>query len=229
MRNLKTIGFAMVLLLGSAAGSGCNNPDKARIAGLEREKQGLETRVRDLQVELNALQSGQGDAGRQLAEKDALLKAREAELAAMRSQAAPVAVANAAPTAQGWEKGPHGDKVTVGTDVMFSPGSANLTAEGKKKLDKIAADIKSNYGKLPVRVFGHTDDDPIKKSAKLWQDNLDLSANRAMAVTRYLVSKGIRTSAVETVGMGAWHPDGDNKSSASKAKNRRVEIVVVKD
>jgi chemotaxis protein MotB len=118
--------------------------------------------------------------------------------------------------------------VTVGADILFSSGKADLTSGGRAALDKIVGDLKSHYAGMTVRVYGHTDTEPIRKSKKLWQDNLDLSANRAMAVARYLVSKGISAKNVEVVAMGENHPVADNATAAGKAKNRRVEIVVLK-
>jgi outer membrane protein OmpA-like peptidoglycan-associated protein len=115
-------------------------------------------------------------------------------------------------------------KTTVGSDILFSSGRATLTDPGKRALDSVIATLKSSYPNMTVRVYGYTDNDPIVKTKNLWQDNLDLSANRAMAVTRYLWSKGITASHVETVAMGEAHP----VSTANKAKNRRVEITVVK-
>ena len=119
-------------------------------------------------------------------------------------------------------------KHTVGSDVLFRSGQATLTTAGKGALASVASEIKSTYSGNTVRVYGHTDGDPIVRTKKLWSDNLDLSANRAMAVTRYLVNKGIKASSVETVGMGSTRPIADNKTKAGKAKNRRVEIVVVR-
>ena len=78
-----------------------------------------------------------------------------------------------------------------------------------------------------MRVYGYTDSDPIKRSARLWKDNLDLSANRAMAVTRELRKLGIPAESIETVAMGATRSVAPNRTKADKAKNRRVEIVVV--
>ena len=116
---------------------------------------------------------------------------------------------------------------TVGSDVLFSSGRATLTTGGRNALVAVASKIKTSFPGNIVRVYGHTDSDPIVKSKKLWADNLDLSANRAMAVTRYLISKGVARSKIETVGMGASRPITSNKTKAGKAKNRRVEIIVV--
>jgi len=119
-------------------------------------------------------------------------------------------------------------KETVGSDVLFSAGRATLTAAGQRALDSVVSTLKVSYAGHTVRVYGYTDSDPIVKTKKLWQDNLDLSANRAMAVTRYLISRGIDADRVETVAMGETNPVASNATKAGKAKNRRVEIIVVK-
>ena len=131
-------------------------------------------------------------------------------------------------TAEGWISMTVGDKISVGSDVLFTSGSATLTSGGKAALRSVANAIKANYAGLPVRVYGFTDSDPIVKSKRLWSDNLDLSANRAMAVTRYLISQRISSERLETVAMGATHFVTSNASKSGKARNRRVEIMVVK-
>ncbi|MCK5113539.1 MAG: OmpA family protein [Phycisphaerae bacterium] len=131
-------------------------------------------------------------------------------------------------TATGWETGTFGDKISVGSDVLFGSGKATLTKTGRRALSRVVRDIKSTYPGLPVRVYGFTDSDPIRKSKRKWKDNLDLSANRAMAVTRYLIGNGISKDNIETVAMGATHFVSSNKTRTGKSKNRRVDIMVVK-
>ncbi len=159
------------------------------------------------------------------------LNATRAELAQTKAELRKAQNAlRTSPTASagGWKSTTVGDEISVGTDVLFSAGRAKLTNQGKRTLSRIAADIRSKYGSLPIRVYGYTDGDPIRKSKRLWKDNLDLSANRAMAVSRYLRSQSIDASRIETVAMGETHPTASNKSKANKKKNRRVEIMVVR-
>ncbi len=115
----------------------------------------------------------------------------------------------------------------VGTNILAASGRARLTQAGKKALNIITAELTTKYGGKTIRVYGHTDNMPIKKSRKYWQDNLDLSANRAMAVTRHLISKGIRADRIETVAMGPARPVASNATKVGRARNRRVEMVVV--
>ena len=82
-------------------------------------------------------------------------------------------------------------------------------------------------GGIPIWVGGHTDSDPIVKSK--FASNRDLSLARAMAVLRYLVDDaGIKDGQCAVVGFGEYRPLTANDSSASKARNRRVEITVVR-
>jgi chemotaxis protein MotB len=109
--------------------------------------------------------------------------------------------------------------VPLASDVLFDSGKATLKSASQTKLNRIAGIIKQRYASKEVSVVGHTDTDPIKKSK--WQDNWELSAQRSLAVTRYLISQGINAEQLIAGGRGEFHPIGGNKS-----ENRRVEIVV---
>jgi chemotaxis protein MotB len=111
--------------------------------------------------------------------------------------------------------------------VLFAPGQALILPAAQKALDKIADHLKKQYAKARTRVEGHTDNQPIVKTKALWFDNLDLSSNRAMAVERYLVSKGVDPKQIYAAGFGDTHPLASNDSAPGRAKNRRVEIVVI--
>ncbi len=114
--------------------------------------------------------------------------------------------------------------VTLRNDILFSPGFASLKKGTSVELNHIISVLKSQYAGSLIDVVGHTDSDPIKKSK--WKDNWELSAQRSLTVTRYLVKGGITDSKVRAIGRGATVPVAPNNSSSNKAKNRRVEIVV---
>jgi chemotaxis protein MotB len=105
-------------------------------------------------------------------------------------------------------------------DVLFDSGLATLKPGARATLDKIAAAVKRDYRGRPVFVNGHTDSDPINRTRDKWQDNLDLSAARARAVTEYLLSQGLDRNQVHPRAYGPSEPKG------SKPASRRVEIVV---
>ncbi len=114
--------------------------------------------------------------------------------------------------------------VTLPTAILFDSGEVTLKRATIAELDHIQTVLKSNYSGREVDVVGHTDTDPIKKSS--WKDNLELSAQRALAVTRYLIKQGIPEDKIRAVGCGQARPVESNATVAGKAKNRRVEIVV---
>jgi len=114
--------------------------------------------------------------------------------------------------------------VTLQTKILFSPGKAELKKTTSKELDHILSVLRSKYSGKNVDVVGHTDPDPIKVSG--WDDNWELSAQRALSVLRYLVKRGIPEQRIRAIGCGAARPVASNSTAAGKAKNRRVEIVV---
>jgi len=72
--------------------------------------------------------------------------------------------------------------VTLQDSILFSPGVVTLKSATIQQLDKVASVIKEKYAGRLIDVIGHTDSDPIRKSK--WEDNLQLSTERANAVTR---------------------------------------------
>ncbi len=114
--------------------------------------------------------------------------------------------------------------VTLPNAILFDSGKANLKSAGSKELDHIYSVLRDKYAGREIEVVGNTDTDPIKKSK--WADNWELSAERALTVTRYLIKKGISEGNIKAVGCGPARPVASNTNSAGKQKNRRVEIVV---
>ncbi len=113
-----------------------------------------------------------------------------------------------------------GDVVlSVAGDVLFDSGRTTLKAEGRRELDRIARLIMSQYSSNTIRVEGHTDSDPIRKSQ--WKTNERLSSERALAVEEYLVARGVDRDRIYSAAMGASRP------KSSKQASRRVEIVIL--
>jgi chemotaxis protein MotB len=115
--------------------------------------------------------------------------------------------------------------ITVLTDKMLFPsGNADLQSESMPLLDKIAGIV--NVLPNQVRVEGHTDDRPI--STARFPSNWELSTTRATTVLRYFESHGIASQRLEAAGYADQHPVVPNTSDHNRARNRRVEIVVLK-
>lgn len=109
--------------------------------------------------------------------------------------------------------------------VLFDIGDYHLKPEGKEILAKIAPLLKKDPGKK-IAVEGYTDD-LFVHSGKL-PSNWELSALRATAVVRYLVSeKGLDPSRFSAAGYGEYQPLVPNISEANRRLNRRVDIVIM--
>ena len=116
--------------------------------------------------------------------------------------------------------------VTLPNAILFDSGKAELKRTTSAELDHIRTVLREKYPGKQIDVVGHTDTDPIKKSKDLWKDNWELSAQRALSVTRYLIARGIDEKIIRAAGCGETRPVVSNATASGKAKNRRVEIVV---
>jgi len=114
--------------------------------------------------------------------------------------------------------------VTLPNAILFDSGKSELKKATITELDHIRSVLSQKYAGRQVDVVGHTDTDPIVKSK--WKDNWELSAQRSLTVTRYLIERGMREKEVRAIGCGESRPVAPNTSAANKAKNRRVEVVV---
>jgi chemotaxis protein MotB len=111
-------------------------------------------------------------------------------------------------------------------EVLFDPGHAVVKSGSDPLLAKIGALLGSGRIGNPIRVEGHTDDTPIATAQ--FPSNWELSAARATAVLRKLLAAGLKPGRVSVAGYGEQQPIASNDSAAGRAKNRRVEIVVLR-
>ncbi len=105
-------------------------------------------------------------------------------------------------------------------NIEFETDSAKLTLVGKSIVYKVAEVLKK-YPHLKIEIAGHTDSDGDDKY------NLELSQKRVDAVKALLVELGIDAKRLKAVGYGESKPLVPNNSPENKAKNRRVEFVII--
>ena len=114
-----------------------------------------------------------------------------------------------------------GGKVELPEQVQFETGKATILPRSYALLDRIAGKLRENQGVRRVRVEGHTDDQGGAEK------NLAISKARADAVVEYLVKKGVAPSRLASAGLGMTRPIASNRTSTGRAKNRRVEFIIV--
>ncbi len=112
-------------------------------------------------------------------------------------------------------------KIEIKATILFETGKATIKDESKKILDQVALQVLAHPEIKKVRVEGHTD------SVGSDEDNLYLSQDRADSVRRYLISRGVAKERLMAVGYGETRPIADNRTAAGRAKNRRVEFLIV--
>jgi chemotaxis protein MotB len=111
--------------------------------------------------------------------------------------------------------------------ILFDSGKAEIKPEGLVVLGKVIEILKSVNDKA-IRIEGHTDAVPITGTlAQRYPTNWELSAARAINVTRYLQKQAIDPAVLSAAGFGEFKPVADNDTPEGRAKNRRIEIVLV--
>jgi len=112
--------------------------------------------------------------------------------------------------------------------LLFDAGSAQIKEGGLEAIDRIASAIKGQPGQA-VRVEGHTDNVPISGNlARYYSTNWELSSARAIAVVRRLEAQGVSPGRLSAAGYSFHRPAADNGTDEGRARNRRIEILMIR-
>src|SRR5690606_24120901 len=120
-------------------------------------------------------------------------------------------------------------RIGISGSVLFALGSDRLQPEGEELLESLAAPLAGyRAGRDEIlMVSGFTDDRLVRGNSERFADNWELSAQRALTVTRALVAQGVPASSVFAAAFGAEQPVASNADAAGRARNRRVEMAPV--
>jgi chemotaxis protein MotB len=119
---------------------------------------------------------------------------------------------------------PRGLVVSLPDDAAFPVGSTDVSPAALGMIGKISETVRSVPN--PIRIEGHTDDVPI--STTRYGSNWELSTARASAVVAYLIQEvGVAPERMSAAGYGEFHPRVANDSPENRAKNRRIDIVIL--
>ena len=123
-----------------------------------------------------------------------------------------------------------GDRFVFSSEVLFRPGSADLSDEGRRQIGNVAQILNEIRNQIPsgidwiIRVDGHTDNVPLS-GAGAFRDNWELSQARALAVVRYMQNDlGFPPDRLAATGFGEYRPVAEGDSEAARAQNRRIEL-----
>ncbi|MFT4623447.1 MAG: chemotaxis protein MotB [Myxococcota bacterium] len=116
--------------------------------------------------------------------------------------------------------------VELATDILFPPGGAYLSREGRQAIADVAK-ILASISDREYQIAGHTDDQPI--STEQFPSNWYLGSSRAIAVSDVLIKEGLPPQRVSVASYAAFRPADTNKTREGRAVNRRIEIIIVPD
>ncbi|TCS37380.1 OmpA family protein [Paucimonas lemoignei] len=118
-------------------------------------------------------------------------------------------------------------RIGISGQVLFALNSDELQPEGRQVLKSLVTPLQAYLGARNelLMVSGFTDDKPIRGGR--FSDNWELSAQRALTVTRTLIEEGMPSSMVFAAAFGSEQPVKPNTDDAARAQNRRVEMAPV--
>ncbi len=120
-------------------------------------------------------------------------------------------------------------RIGISGSVLFSLNSAQLEPAGRQLLKSLVAPLRVYLGERDelLMVSGFTDDVPIQPGNHRFTDNWELSAQRALTVTRALIDEGMLPSLIFAAAFGTEQPVASNADEPGRSRNRRVEMAPV--
>ncbi len=121
-----------------------------------------------------------------------------------------------------------GDRFVVPSELLFASGTDELTPLARTQLDSLASTLNEVASEIPsgidwvLRIDGHTDKRPIATAR--FPSNWELSSARAIAIVKYLVTKGVPAKRLSANGFGQFQPLDPADNETAYAVNRRIEI-----
>lgn len=202
-----------------------HDAEVARMMLIAQQEEAQRAKERANQAELIAQNSiEQAKLSKQESEAAKRYAQAQAEEASLAKQEAELAIQEAESLRRklnsiATEQTDKGLMMTLG-DFVFDSGKSTIKQEAVDNFSKVVEFINT-YPNKKVRIEGHTD------SSGSNQLNVKLSQRRADAVKKLLVENGIQANQIEALGMGEEFPIAENTTNAGKAKNRRVEIIIL--
>jgi len=194
----------------------------AELKSLREEKIAMTQRIEELQMERDDLNSrynlSEQEKAGLIEERDRLENARRSMEERLKGSGASVRIKEGKIS------------VMLPSSILFNSGQTVIKESAKSSLKKVCDVLKKDFPNETIRIEGHTDSDPIKRTKTLYTSNWELSAMRAANVLHFLVNNcHLDQKNLYISGFGEFQPVASNKDKSGKMKNRRVEIVVLTD
>jgi len=243
--------FAAVTTIALAAGvlllaAGCGERERVAIAAKDDTIQQQKERIDKVQADKDQLAQANvalSDQNKQLAEKNGLIVAQTNDkvtaltqkMGDMEQLMKDLKLSQRAPDGlkEGQDIGAstRGGAIvlTVAGSALFDSGKADLKSSAHSMLLNVCKTVKARFPGNCIRVEGHTDGTPVVHNKAKYPDNMALSLARARAVYDFMIKDGgIAAGKMYMAGYGEFQPlVHPEKGSADRAKNRRVEIVIM--
>jgi len=116
--------------------------------------------------------------------------------------------------------------LALSTDILFSSGSAQLSATGTAAIKEVSGLLK-DLDNRKFQIEGHTDNVPIH--TKQFPSNWELASARSISVLNTMLAAGLPPERVSTASYGKFDPVEDNATDKGRTDNRRIAIVIVPD
>jgi len=115
-------------------------------------------------------------------------------------------------------------KITLNPSDFFATGSAQITSSTQSALESLVAPLRAFPNDIIIE--GHTDNIPMHGGG--YSSNWELSVARAVSVIDFFTSKGLAPRELIAGGYGEYHPAFPNDDDANRARNRRIEITILR-
>ena len=227
---MKRLFFILVIILVSLSVSGCcgklkkANADLTNeVAQIQKDKASCNDALTAAKNDIAARDKALLAKAKEIQTKDVQVKEQSAAFAQMQ-EAMKAELASKEVTLKELE-----GKLTLTMveAILFDSGKADIKKEGKEALKKVAGVLK-DVKDQDVIIAGYTDNIKISASlAKKFATNWELSAARAISVVKLLQADGVDPALLCASGFSEYRPVADNTTPEGRAKNRRMEIILM--
>lgn len=115
--------------------------------------------------------------------------------------------------------------VQMKAEVLFPSGSSELSSSGRETVAEVAKILARQTPNAYWQIEGHTDNEPI--STKEFPSNWYLGASRALAVLNVMIANGVSPEKLSAATFGEYSPVAPNSTTAGRADNRRIDLVLL--